>query len=47
MRPTYAPITNSYFFVAMAPDALIRDHNTVSLYEVTGLPANPILHPMR
>ncbi len=46
VAPT-APVGGSYLFVAMAPDTLIRDHNAVSLYEVSGLPANPILHRIR
>ena len=45
VAPTVA-LGGTRVFVAMVPDALIRDRNAVSLYEVTGLPGSPVLHPM-
>lgn len=42
-----APLGTRWLFTAIAPDSLIRDRNVVRLYEVTGLPGNPVLHPIR
>jgi hypothetical protein len=46
VSPT-SPFGSGHLFATMVPDALIRSTNTVALYEVTGLPGSPVLHPRR